>query len=414
MKERLEYLFVGVDPHKEQHTAVALDFFRQKVFEIQVSNRPSAFPRLVKEMNKHTAKGSFKTVIFGLEDSHNYGRSLAVYLKEHGYMVKEVNSKMSEAKRKSYATVKKSDSWDAECIAAVLIEDFDRLPVANPLDHYWAIKQLVSRRTASMKGLAFSIRKLHAQLGHHYPTYRQFFSELDGKTALGFYYRFPSPRHLDGIPIEDLTYFLKKLSNNACSTKKAEQIVSLVKSDGQLDNDFQDKRDFIVRSLVKEIRFHKREIAQSEAEIRPLMEQLGYKLDTLTGVDLVTSACFVAEIGDINRFITADQLARFCGIAPIDVGSGGVTKHKKTNQGNRTLHELFFQLACRQLALSRRHKEPRNPIFLAYYNKKQSEGKTKGQAIVCIMRKLVNIVFKMMKNKTAYVLPPVTPKENAV
>jgi transposase len=189
-----------------------------------------------------------------------------------------------------------------------------------------------------------------------------------------------------------LTEFLQKLSHYACSTKKAEDILSLVQTDGRLEYGFQDERDFIVRSLVKEIRFHKREIALIEKEIKPLMEQLWYKLDTITGVDLVTAACLVAEIGNIHRFTSPHQLARYCGIAPVDVGSGGVVKHVKTSQGNRELHELFFQLACRQLALSRRHKEPRNPIFLAYYEKKQSEGKTKGQAIVCIMRKLVNIV----------------------
>lgn len=187
----------------------------------------------------------------------------------------------------------------------------------------------------------------------------------------------------------------------------------MLQSDGSLENDFQDKRDFIVRSLIKEIRFHKKEIAQVEEEIRPLMEQLEYKLDTITGVNFVTAASLVGEIGDVNRFASANHLAQFCGIAPVDNSSGGQVKHKKNNKGNRVLHELFFQLACRQLALSRRYKEPRNPIFLEYYNKKRSDGKTKGQAIICIMRKLVNILYKMMKNKTAYIMP-VTPKENAL
>lgn len=136
-------------------------------------------------------------------------------------------------------------------------------------------------------------------------------------------------------------------------------------------------------------------------------------LESMTGIDLVSAANLVAEIGDIHRFASANQLARFAGIAPVDIGSGGRVKHAKTRQGNRALHELFFQLACRQLALSRRHQEPRNPIFLEYYNKKQAEGKTKGQAIVCIMRKLVNIVYKMMKNKREYVLI-VPRKEEAV
>ena len=34
----------------------------------------------------------------------------------------------------------------------------------------------------------------------------------------------------------------------------------------------------------------------------------------------------------------------------------------------------------------------------------------KGQALVCIMRRLVNIVYSMMKYKTAYELPAVEEK----
>ena len=404
MEERLEYVYVGIDPHKQQHTAVIMNFFRKKLGEMTFSNKPSAFPAVIAEIQKLTESGHHTAIMFGLEDTQNYGRNLTVFLDGQGYPVREVSSKLSSAKRKSFNNIKKSDAWDAECIAKVLMEEFDHLPVVKLVDHYWAIKQLTSRRTASVKGLAFAIRKLHAQLGHAYPSYKKFFSVLDGKTSLGFFHRFPSSRHLVGVKIEELTYFLQQLSNYACSTKKAEQILSFVKTDGELQHDFQNERDFIVRSLVKEIRFHQREIKQTENEMKPLIEQLGYKLDSLTGVDLATSACLIAEIGDIHRFASPNQLARFCGVAPVDVGSGGEIKHKKTSQGNRDLHELFFQLACRQLALSKRYKEPRNPIFLEYYEKKRTEGKTKNQAIVCIMRKLVNIVFKMMKNKTEYVI----------
>lgn len=47
----------------------------------------------------------------------------------------------------------------------------------------------------------------------------------------------------------------------------------------------------------------------------------------------------------------------------------------------------------------------RNPVFLEYYKKKISEGKTKIQALVCVMRRLNNIIYGMMKNKTEYILP---------
>lgn len=115
----MEYLYVGVDPHKLQHTAVAMDFFRKKVFTITFANRPSAFPQLIKEVQKHAVQGNYTKIIFGLEDTQNYGRKLAVFLTEQKYMVKGVSSKLSKMKRKSYDTVKKSDAWDAECIAMI-------------------------------------------------------------------------------------------------------------------------------------------------------------------------------------------------------------------------------------------------------------------------------------------------------
>ncbi|MDF2474280.1 MAG: transposase [Anaerocolumna sp.] len=48
---------------------------------------------------------------------------------------------------------------------------------------------------------------------------------------------------------------------------------------------------------------------------------------------------------------------------------------------------------------------PRNPVFYEYYLRKISEGKTKMQALTCIMRRLVNIVYGMLKNHTEYRMP---------
>lgn len=47
--------------------------------------------------------------------------------------------------------------------------------------------------------------------------------------------------------------------------------------------------------------------------------------------------------------------------------------------------------------------KPRHPVFHAYFHRKVKEGKTKSQALVCVMRRAVNIVYGMMKNQTAYV-----------
>ena len=65
---------------------------------------------------------------------------------------------------------------------------------------------------------------------------------------------------------------------------------------------------------------------------------------------------------------------------------------------------MFYFLAVQQIQVSKKGT-PRNPVFLEYYKKKISEGKTKIQALVCVMRRVNNIIYGMMKNKTEYILP---------
>jgi hypothetical protein len=363
----------------------------------------------VKEAKKYTKKGM--SVVYGLEDVGGFGRALAVYLTENGCVVKEVNAKLSNNRRKSHVTVQKSDSWDAECVARVLRDELPNLPDAKPIDLYWAISQLVTQRKWQAKSLSGMVKRLHQQLGYHYPSYKAFFSEIDGKTALAFWHRFPSSVHLNGMTAGELAGFLRSLSNNALSMKKAGQILTLVAADGDTTRDFQEKRDFIVRGLVRNIRFYGREISRIEHEIAKLMMQLGFQLETMTGIDLVTAAELVAEIGDIHRFATPDKLARFAGIAPIAVGSGNKHRNYKCKQGNRELHDIIKALAIRQIAVTRTKREPRNPYFHAYYERRMAAGKTKQQAIVCIMRKLVNVVHYLMRTKAAYVMPVVPEKD---
>ena len=47
----------------------------------------------------------------------------------------------------------------------------------------------------------------------------------------------------------------------------------------------------------------------------------------------------------------------------------------------------------------------RNPSFYAYYQKQLARGKSKPQALILISRRLINIIYGMLKNKTVYQMP---------
>ncbi|HDR7785350.1 IS110 family transposase [Bacillus wiedmannii] len=409
MHNRQNYLYVGVDLHKEHHTAVMINCWQEKLGEIQFDNKPSAFSKFLLEVETYVCDGII--VVFGLEDVGGYGRALAKYLVDHEQVVKEVNPALSFLERKSQVMIQKNDSWDAECVARILVNKFNQLPDAKPNDLFWSIQQLVSRRNALVKAQSALKNQLHIQLNHHYPSYKKFFSELDGKTALAFWQQYPSPSCLEGANIKQLTAFLLDVSNNTCSVKKASEILKLVKEDGHTMKEYQETRDFLVRSIVRDIEFKKTEMKYIERELKQLVKLLDYQLETMPGIELVTASALIAEIGDVRRFPNANKLARFAGIAPVYFGSGGKGKTHKSKQGNRALHALFYNLAVQQVQVAKGSKMPRNPVFHAYYQKKLKEGKTKGQALVCIMRRLVNIVYGMMKYKTAYELPVVEEKE---
>jgi transposase len=403
MIEQQKLIYVGVDLHKQHHTAVIIDCWSKKLGEIKFDNKPSAFPLLLKELKKYTKKGL--SVVYGLEDVGGYGRGLAVYLKDNRCWVKEVNAKLANARRKSHVTVQKSDSWDAECVAKVLRDELERLPDAKPIDLYWAISQLVTQRRWLAKSLTETVKKLHQQISYSYPSYKKFFSEVEGKTALAFWEAYPSPHTLKDMSEEDLAAFLRKYSNNGLSHKKANQILTLIDGDGDTYRDYQQSRDSVVVSQVKSARFFQEQLVSIEGKIEHLMKQLGFQLESMTGIDVVTAAQLVAEIGDVHRFSTADKLARFAGIAPVTVGSGNKSRNYKSKQGNRELHDIIKSLAIRQIGVTRTKREPKNAYFHSYYEQKIVEGKTKQQAVVCLMRKLVNIIYAMMKKKSAYVMP---------
>ncbi|SDO04895.1 Transposase [Paenibacillus sp. yr247] len=409
MHYKQKHIYVGIDLHKKTHTAVVINCWNEKLGEIQFENKPAAFDELVAYVKQFKKRGM--TPVYGLEDVGGYGRSLAVYLIENKQIVKEVNSALSYAERKSYPTTHKSDSWDADCVGKILLNKLDMLPDANPQDIYWTIGQLVTRRYGLVKaGIALK-NQLHQQLSYHYPSYQKFFSDIDGKCALAFWQAYPSPHKLDGTTVEQLAIFLQKASNNACSTRKAEEIQSLVQADGDTKRTYQEQRDFLIQSHVRDLKFKKEEMAFVEDELRLMMKRLDYQLETIPGIEVVTAAYLVAEIGDVRRFSSADKLARFAGIAPVIFSSAGKGSNQKSKQGNRVLHGLFYNLAVQQVQVSKGSKIARNPVFLEYYKRKLAEGKTKGQALVCIMRRLVNIIYGMLKNKTAYKLPEVVEKQ---
>ncbi|GLB31973.1 IS110 family transposase [Lacrimispora amygdalina] len=399
MQKRENLLYVGIDLHKESHTAVMVNCWNEKLEVVVIENKPSEFRKLVEKINRKSNHLGLEP-IYGLENAYSYGRSLAVWLIEKGYIVKDINPALAYDQRKSAPMLRKNDEHDAYCVATVLINQLHTLPDAKPKDNEWTLSQLVNRRDLLVKdGIRFK-NGLHEQISMAYPSYSKFFSEIDGKCAMYFWKTYPSPVHLQEKTGEELTLEFKEISP-IIRKDKAEMILDCNKHDGNTFREYQESRDFITTSLVRDLEHQKEELAGIDKEIEKILLSFDYKLTSMPGIGTSVASKLIAEIGDIRRFPSADKLARFAGVAPVKFSSAGKGKEQSSRQGNRQLHGLFYFLAVTMVSKPK-NGAPNHPVFYDYYMRKIGEGKTKSQALVCIMRRLVNIVYGMMKNKTEY------------
>ncbi len=301
---------------------------------------------------------------------------------------------------------RKSDSDDAEAIALATLNMLDKLPDVCPNDAYWSLGQLVHRRDNIMKQRIRLLNQLHEQLCIAYPSYKRFFKDISRPTALYFWGNYPSGKYLKSKSVEELRAELVPISHNKCSTKTCQRILDAVAGDKVKNNAYQDARDMVTLSIVSDIQHYDKQLAEVEEMLKKMYKMLGCTLTTIPGVEVVTAVKILAEIGDIKRFPNANKLAQFAGIAPLHLSSSGKGKDVATKQGNRRLQATFYFLAIQMVQVSSKGTI-RHPAFRAYYEKRIAEGKTSQQALICISRRLISVIYGMLKNGTEYRMPVV-------
>jgi transposase len=124
---RSQTLFVGIDVHKDTHTAVGISPVGEKLFESVIGNYERDFESLTKKAELVGAAVQLSPY-FGLEDCSGYGERLADYLAGSGYPVVHVPPILVDERRKNATHPEKSDSLDALGVAEVMIRRIDTLP----------------------------------------------------------------------------------------------------------------------------------------------------------------------------------------------------------------------------------------------------------------------------------------------
>ena len=147
--------------------------------------------------------------------------------------------------------------------------------------------------------------------------------------------------------------------------------------------------------LDQEIEKIRQQIAEL-IEQNPKLKQKRDLLDSIPGIGKVTIPTILAELDDLGKFTHVREVVAFIGLAPKETLSGSSIKGKPRlcKIGHARLRKALYMPALVSIQC--------NPVMIAFYNRLKEKGKN-GKVIVCaIMRKLVHIIFGILKSGKKY------------
>lgn len=334
---------IGIDPHKRTHTAVAVSGVGQLLLEITIDADEAGQEKLLAWAH---SLGAGEEVRFALEDCRHVNGRLERFLLTAGVPVLRVPPKLMAGARQSARTRGKSDAIDALAIARAALREEGKLHPASHDPKARELKLLVDHR----EGLVRERTVLASRLRWH-------LHDLEPGLE-------PTARSLGRAATR------RGLSQRLARREQSAQVR-------------------ICRDLLARIGDHTRRERQLAAEIGELARDYAPELLEVPGVARLTAGKLIGEIAGAGRFKTDAALAHFAGCAPIPASSGNTQRRRFDRHGNRQLNAAFYRIALTQARV--------HPGARAYLARKRAEGKSSAEALRCLKRLLVRVVWRTLR-----------------
>ncbi len=348
-------MHIGVDTHKKQHVLVALDARGQTCGTHTAANTPPGWAAALQWARDRDA-----TCIWGIENSGSLGKGFAQFLLSSGEStVHEIVPHRTAQYRKRGRNQDKTDHTDALAMARLLQAEAEHLPLVERDDVSTELRLLSDHRDNLVAERTRLVNQLHAQMLQIDPCYAEQSGTLTSRTGIRYCHALDLP-HADGVV---------------------------------------QTRLLIVRQLTEQLLRLWEEIETVETALAARVRETETPLLGLCGIGVIAAARLIGELGCTPRIHSAAALAALAGIAPVAVSSGGRNGHRLNRGGNRRLNRTFHMIALSQLRCE--------PLARAYYAKKRAEGKTARSALRCLKRRLVDVVYRLLREQGRAMAPNV-------
>jgi hypothetical protein len=248
------------------------------------------------------------------------------------------------------------------------------------------------------------------------------FKDVCSKIALTLLEKYPTPSDILKADKETMIALIQETSRKGVkwATSKYELLIQKAKDFEPLSINTPANLAMLqininmVRTLEKSITEIENAIYELiEADKAKDMPTLALSLELLCsvpGIGLTTAATILAEVGDFSAFKKPGKLVAYFGLDPSVKQSGQFkgTQNKISKRGSKFLRRVLYTTALANIR-KKRNSEATNPVLYDFYQQK-CQHKSKGVALGAVMRKLVCIIFAVMRDKKTFEFR--TPEEH--
>jgi len=231
-----------------------------------------------------------------------------------------------------------------------------------------------------------------------FPEFMTVMKDMTIKSTQYLLKNYPMPQDIVQQGVDGLTHILKKVSRGRLGQERAEALYQAAKESVGIA----EGRESIVFELKESIS----SIERIERFVKELEKHMGKHLKdvpysrfilSMKGIGEITTAGLIGEMGDFRKYSTISEVIKHAGLDLFEISSG---KHK----GKRRISKRGRPLLRKLLFFASINVVRQGGILHKQYQHHLEKGMPKIKALVAISRKLLTIIFALVRNQSVYIM----------
>jgi transposase len=341
-------------------------------------------------------KEGLEEIVIGFESTGPYAEPLFNFLRKKPVTLVQVNPVHTKrVKELTGNSPNKTDNKDPRVIADV-ISLGHALTLVVPQGPAAELRRLTQARERAIKARTSMINQLQHLIFVIFPEFLKVL-KISTKTARHLIKHYTTPEKISVLSLESVGQILKKVSRGKLGQDRAKQLHeaagnSIGISEGKQSIVFE------IKHLIGRIEAEDQFIDRLEKQMHVYLQQIPYSQNILSikGLAEVTVAGLIGEVADFNKFDTISEVMKLAGLDLYEISSGNHRGQRRISKRGRPLIRKLLFFAAINAVKSK-------GIMHAKYQKMLARGMLKMKALVAISRKLLGLIFAIVRDNTNYV-----------